>query len=133
MSQASDLLAFTVDGGFFYSSQSYFKANTTPGDPDVTIGRFVSEVDDETLSNKFQNSSRIDIRRAAPFPLFTAGSSGSSQPGKLTTTAIHLTDGVLRLDLLSDGGRYKGTFWIDLKAERLLRSVVDGKEFFKAK
>jgi len=76
---------------------------------------------------------KVELRRAAPFPFFTAGSTGSPQPGKQTITALDLTDGVLRLDLLSEGGKYKATFWIDLKAGLLLRSVVDGKEYFKIK
>ena len=101
-----------------------------PGDPAVTIARFVAEVDDEALAEKIRRRSSIDLRHAAPFRFFARDASGA---GDLITTAIHWNDGVLRLDLLSDGGKYQGTFWIDLKANRLLRSVIDGKEFFRAK
>lgn len=44
-----------------------------------------------------------------------------------------LTDGVLNLHVLSDGGKYSGMFSIDLNAGKLMRSVVDGKEVFRAK
>ena len=54
-------------------------------------------------------------------------SNGSSQPGFPTVTGIDISGQVLRLDLLSSGGRYKGTFWIDLNANKLVKTVIDGK------
>ena len=53
---------------------------------------------------------------------------GGSQPGKPAIKAFDLTDSILRLDLVSEGGKFTGSFWIDLKAKKTIKSVVDGVE-----
>ena len=121
----NDLLACHINGGRFSWSESLFKAS---GDTESTIASFVAAVDDETIANRHLNYHNVDLRHAVPLPFFTAGSRGGSFFGKPTVTDIDITDGVLRLDLLSDGDKYRASFWIDLAAQKLLRATIDGKE-----
>lgn len=123
-----NLLACAIAGGVFSWSRSYFAIRAPGADVTQLITLFVTRVDDARLERLGQNVSRIDLRHAAPFPFFTAESAGGSQPGKPSLDDLDLTSGTLRLDLGSPGRRYAASFWIDLAANRLLRSVVDGKE-----
>jgi hypothetical protein len=59
---------------------------------------------------------------------FTAHSEGGSQPGTPSIRAIDFTDGILRLDMVSEGGKFTGSFWMDFKAKKVIRSVVDGQK-----
>ena len=80
------------------------------------------------MSKELQKkSSAVFLRDAAPLYFFEA-TPGSSQPGDATISAIDVTDGILRLDLLSPGGEFKGSFWVDLSARKLVRAIVDGQE-----
>jgi hypothetical protein len=128
LSDGSDLLGCSLDGGFFSWSKSYLSVPMSQGDTDRAIARFVAQVDDKSLADSELRVLRVDLRHAAPFSFFTAESAGGSQPGKPTIEGIELESRVLRLVLVSPGRRYQASFWIDLSTAKLLRSVVDGKE-----
>ena len=123
-----ELLGCAIIGGLFSWSKSYVAVRAPGADATQLITMFLSRVDDAMLRRGDQGVSRIDLRHAAPLGFFTADSAGSSQLGTPSIVDLELTNGTLRLDLSSPGGRFAASFWIDLAAKRLLRSVVDGKE-----
>jgi hypothetical protein len=122
-----DLLACATEG-FFSWSRSYRTAKAPAGNLQQLITWFVTGVDDGRLEQINRSVSRIDLRHAAPLPFFTAESAGGSFPGDPTLDDLDLTNGILRLDLSSPKRRYRASFWMNLAENRLLRSVVDGKE-----
>jgi len=63
----------------------------------------------------------------------SGSNAASSQTEDPTIAAIDVTEGVLRLDLVSPAARHKGTFWFELVTQKLRRSVVDSKEVFRSK
>jgi hypothetical protein len=71
----------------------------------------------------------IDLRgaNAAPPFFFTVGSTLSSQGAVPTIKSMEIAGTVLKLDLESPGGRYQGTFWIDVNDVVLLRANVQGQ------
>ena len=128
-----DMLAVLVGSGKVSWLGSYFKLSTHSDDVAV-ISRFVSQTNDEALFRSDQRRVWVSLRPGVPDQFFLAGSLlESSQIAIPSISAIDLANGVLRLDLVSDRAKYKGTFWIDLDAGTLLRSVLDGREVFKAK
>lgn len=114
--------------GTFIWIKSYFEIPTASGKEEAAISQFVSEFDDEKLSQEDNKFFRVLLMNAAPVAFFTAGSRGGSQPGTQTIKAIDVTDGILRLDLLSEGGKFTGSFWIDLKKQKIIKSIIDGQE-----
>ena len=129
----TDMLAVLVGAGKVSWIGSYFRLPTS-SDEVVLISRFVSQTNDEALSRSDQRRVWVSLRPGVPDEFFLAGSTlETSKVAFPTVGAIGLANGVLRLDLVSDRAKYKGTFWIDLDAGTLLRSVLDGREVFKAK
>jgi|ERR1700722_3891982 len=123
-----DVVGCLLAGGELICKPSYFKMPLSNGDIDKTIAEFVSDFDENKLTESESKMFRVPLSLGAPFPFFTANSLGGSQPGTPTIKAIDLKDYILRLDLLSSGNKFNGSFWIDLKARKLIKSVVDGQE-----
>lgn len=126
VSESSDLLACQLATFYLIAVHSYFRSEHADS-RQVVIDRFVSTVIDDRLSQLDHRLWRIDLRQGVPFEFFTAGSLGGAQPGTPTVTSVVMDGAALQLEVMSAGGKYKGTFWIDLNAQQLLRSSVDGK------
>ena len=60
--------------------------------------------------------------------MFFTTQSESSQAATGTIESATITDNVLTLEIISDGGKYTADFWIDLKSRKVTKSVVNGKE-----
>ena len=117
-----------LEGGGFVCSKSPFEMPESAGGINVEIGRFESEYDDLKLEEgKDANMFRIGLRTAVPALFFTTHS-GSSQPARGTIQAIDMADGILHLNILSDGGKYVASLWIDLKAKKVIKSIVNDQE-----
>jgi hypothetical protein len=129
VSRDSGIIAFILTpGGGLEWRGSYYEMSESAGNLDAAIAQFRNEKFDEVMSKELQKkSSAVFLRDAAPLYFFEA-TPGSSQPGDATISAIDVTDGILRLDLLSPGGEFKGSFWVDLSARKLVRAIVDGQE-----
>jgi hypothetical protein len=108
--------------------KSYVEIPTASGGEEAAIARFAAQFDDAKLAQANKNPDGVILAHAAPPAFFTAGSAGGSQPGKPTIKAFDLSDSILRLDLVSEGGKFTGSFWIDLKEKKTIKSVVDGVE-----
>ncbi len=129
ISDSSGMIACFLFGGKLGCRKDYFKMSKSGGNLDLLISRFISEFDEQKLaSQEDKNLFGVSLSVAAPFGFFTAQSLGGSQPGTPSIKAIDLTDGLLRLDLVSEGGKFAGSFWIDLKARKVIKSIIDGQE-----
>lgn len=117
-------------GGSLSLAKSFF--TTSDAEEETSIAQFRAKVGGDTsdwlLQYNVDMVSLIDLSHAAPFVFFTAGSLGGSQPGQAKITGIETIDKTLRLDLLSDGDVFNGTFWIDIENKKVVKSIVDGQE-----
>jgi hypothetical protein len=98
------------------------------GGADIAFARFESEYNDwndDVFEDK--SASIIDLETSVPSKFFSSRYAPSA-PAEATITGINLVDEILHLDLLSDGGKFKASLWIDLKAKKVIKSVVDGQE-----
>ncbi len=125
---SSDMIAVSSLFGSISLSKSYSAVPESTGDIKKTIGQFSDLLDDKTIESKTNNKASVSLKAAANYEFFTANSAGGSQLASATISGFDVTDDVLRLDLLSPGGKFKGSFWIDLKASKVLRSMIDGQE-----
>jgi hypothetical protein len=114
---------------------SIFRMPTPRGGMAEVVAQFVKEVDENLLKSAFarEKDIRISLRSGIPFEFWTADSRASSQAGFPTLDAVELQNRILRIDCKSPRGRYSATFWIDLSLRALVRTVLDGKEVFRAK
>jgi hypothetical protein len=140
ISQQNDFLISTSSGivachqAFenFMFSKSFFSLPESAG-ANTTIDQFTSTFpfdDVLKLTLKFEKSTqRVMLRGAAPPGFFAAHSEkDNSQPGQPTIKNFDVVDDIVKLDLLSEEGKFSGTFWIDLKAGKVLKAIVDGKK-----
>ncbi len=122
-----DLLAMMLSGGIVMYGESYYHSQ---GDSlDIAVSEFARTLDDKRIGTLELDRFRVDLRHAAPFPFFTAKSAGGSQAGRPTVENVELSGQVLRLDLTSEGGRYRGSFFVNLETQALVRSVIDGADY----
>jgi hypothetical protein len=134
IADGDDLWACLMSSSDVLLEKSYSKTRMKSARDELPIASFISEFNEDRISQADQKRTRISLRPGVPAAFFHLKSdSGTSVGGHLTVIAIDITDRTLRLDLVSDFRRYSGTFWIDLDAQKLTRTVVDGKEVFKDK
>jgi hypothetical protein len=115
---------------------SYFDvSDSTP--PEEIAKRMASEFRSDSkavLDIEGSKAARVDLGPNANEVFFTPGSRGGNGSGHVKVVGIELAGSDLQLDLLSDGGKYRGSFWIDMKAKRVRKSLVvsvaDGKRVF---
>ena len=110
---------------------SYLELPTAPGSMDRAIARFEAEFDGAKLlqidkSVAFTNT--VLFRSAAPFYYFSDAPSPGGAMVIPTTESLDLTDGVLRMDVRNPSTKIPATFWVDLKAKKVIKSVVNGQE-----
>lgn len=129
----SDILGCAVGAGGFTWIKSHLKMPPAQNGVARAVERFAAEVDDNALVQMESHYTRVDLKQGLRFPLFTAKSMGGSQPAIPTVKALESTGSLLTLHLVSDGGKYQGTFSIDLNAGKLIRSSVDGAEVYRAR
>jgi hypothetical protein len=127
ISNGSGMLACKLSLGDLVWCKNYFEVIKSTGDLDAAIAQFASSSDENVLRQKLNKIYRVSLRNAAP-PLFFTTNSGTSQPTTGTIKTISMTDDTLRLDMISEGGKFTGSFWIDLKAGKIIKSVIDGQE-----
>jgi hypothetical protein len=116
-----------VDAGALELTKSIFRSPVTAEGTEGAIAPFLERFSDKQLMEVRDSHLRIGLGSGVPFEFWTMNSGGGSQPGFPTVTGIDISGKLLRLDLLSSGGRYKGTFWIDLKSNKLVKTIIDGK------
>ena len=128
ISDATGLTALMVDAGALALTKSIFTAPVTAQGPEGAVALFLENFSDKQLMEMRDYHLRIGLTHGVPFEFWTKNSSGSSEVGFPTVTGIDISGQLLRLDLLSSGGKYKGTFWIDLNSNKVVKTIIDGKQ-----
>jgi hypothetical protein len=138
VSQQNDFLISTGSGiiacrqafGTFMYCKSFFGLPESAG-ANTIIDQFTPTFpfDDINKTLEFEKTVRRDrLEDAAPFGFFNAHSGDGSQPGQPTIRDFDVVDDIVKLDLLSEEGKFSGTFWIDLKARKVVKAIVDGEK-----
>lgn len=110
-------------GGQLSWHESYFEISESEN-IDVVATRFASVIENkEKLIQLARQLPKVFLSRVANPLFFTENSNGGASV-RPTIQSIDLTNGILRLDLLSNGGIFAGSFWIDLQAKKVVKSVV---------
>ena len=134
VAHGEEMWASLVSVGELVLARSYSKIRMPSGNPEDALESFQREFDEEKLGHADKNRIRVSLRPGVPAQFFLMGSeAGSSGAAFPTVAAVELTNQTLRLDLVSDGNKYSASFWIDLNVQKLTRTVLDGKEVFRAK
>lgn len=122
----NDVLACNMSvGGSFYIVKSLFCA---VGSIDQVVDNFLSSICIKDINKKLLSTPKIDLASAAPSLFFTAGSTGGSRPVIPTINSFEIENNILKINILSDGNVFSGDFWIDIKNNKIIRSVIDGVE-----
>ena len=130
VSNAGGLFSCMVSSGSVILTRSVFDERSTVNEREL-LGRFVSAVDHARLV-EWSKGTAIDLKVGVPFSFWTAHGGFDSQPGSPSIIGVEIARGHMQLDLRSEDGRHQGSFWIALADSKLLRSVIDGKEVFRA-
>jgi hypothetical protein len=132
ISGETDAVACTIAGGSVTVTGSIFRAQDVSGASDEVLNQFVATTSDAAMMAA-KDSVSINVSSGVPIPFWSAHGGRDSQIGLPTIVSIDVFDGLLRADVLGGGATYKGTFWVDLNAQKPVRTVVDGKQVFPAK
>jgi hypothetical protein len=124
ISYNSGMVVFSLGyGADFMWFERYFEVSKS-ANVNTVVARFVSEFgDDQKISQFYRKVPRVNLMSAANRFFFSANSN-STAPAIPIIKSIDLTGEVLCLNLLSDGGKFAGSFWIDLKDKKVVKSVV---------
>jgi hypothetical protein len=126
------ITSFDASGGVLVWYRSYFDMPESAGNLDATIKQFAAISDDEKVEMVRMDalrSNRVQLWAAATPPFFSPDPVGAvSYRVNGIISSIDVTDGILRLDMLSPRRDLKGSFWIDIKASKIITSTVDGEE-----
>ncbi len=117
-------------GGSLIIKESYFQAQAKDINEATAKFRELLQgfTSDDILRRELESTRWIKLNQAAPKHFFNAGSTDSSQPGRATIKHFELIGDTLRLEIVSEGDKFNGNFWIDLRSSKVVRSIVDGKE-----
>jgi hypothetical protein len=127
LSTEDDLLAFLVDSRFLRWTGSFARTSGNPSNDASALRRLLEQVDDQRLLSTALYESSVDLLPHASRAFFSGGSRGDSSIGIPTATDAAVDGDTLRLELLSDGGKLRGSFLIDLKAKTVLKSSITGQ------
>lgn len=124
LSTKNDLLAFLVDSHFLRWTGSFANTSGNPRSDPSVLPRLLDQVDDPRLLARTLYESSVNLLPHASRAFFSGGSRGDSSVGIPTATAAALNGDRLRLELLSDGGKFRGSFLIDLTAKTVMKGSV---------
>jgi hypothetical protein len=129
MADSSGLRGFTVGPGVLLWSGSCREMSGATGD-NFALAQFERNFSVEKFNQEWdgRRTNRIGLHQATPrFYFSDAPAPGGATPMP-TVEAVGLTNGILRLDICNPSTKVPASFWIDLKAERITKSVVNGEE-----
>jgi|SRR5665213_3246465 len=130
VSDSSGMKGVFVASGVIMWSDSYLELPDTNLN-DTAIIQFEKNFDGEKLQleqNKRLTVNRMGLNQVVShwyFSMSPAPGGGIVDPQVET---VDLTDGVLRLDIRNPATKIPASLWIDLKAKRVIKSVVNGQE-----
>jgi hypothetical protein len=133
LADGEELWGCQITPGDVFLARSYAR-RPMPATLDLAITGFVPDFDVDKLSQADAKRATISLEPGVPHEFFLMGSNpNSSTTGRLSIASVEFVARILQLNLVSDGGKFNGSFWIDLDSQKLLRTVLDGKEVFRAK
>ena len=127
---SGNLQNYTFGSGIMWR-ESFIELPTVQGSVDTAIARFDTDFDAEKLMQIERQavfSPDINLISAASDYYFSdePGAGGGDAGAKIES--LDLTDGVLRMDVRNPITKMPATFWVDLKAKKVIKSVVNGQE-----
>jgi hypothetical protein len=130
----SELLACYLGAGGIFT---WFPANfeiSGSMTTEAATRRFALEFgDDQKIGQFYKDASKVSLRDSANRTFFQS-TKNPSMPGTTSIESIEVKHGILKLDLLSEGGKFAGSFWINIKSKTversLVKSVSDNKQVF---
>jgi hypothetical protein len=126
-SNSGPVLCYVGPGELSFG-KTYDALPTAPGSVATAIARFESEYDADKLQAPLSEFNRISLMPVATQYFFSDVSApGGGQPFP-KIESLDLTDGILRLGIQNPETKGRATFWIDLKARKVIESVVDGQQ-----
>jgi hypothetical protein len=130
VSSSSGVLAYEVGPGVLIWQDSYVSI-AGGGGQDIAIAQFEAQFDgkqlDDILINAGKNN-RIPLQNTTPLFFFSDGPAPGGGLVIPVVDSVDLTDDIMHLVLHNPKTTKSATFWIDLKAKKVVRSVVDGQE-----
>jgi hypothetical protein len=124
-----EIKGYTIGPGVLIWSSGYLASAESEGDA-AAIAHFESSFNSKMLNDAWgkRDTNRIGLREATPQFYFSDG----LYPGGATPTpeviAIGMTNDILHLDIQNEKTKIPASLWIDLKAKKVIKSVVDGQE-----
>jgi len=127
---SGDLQNYTIGSGVMWR-ESFIEIPAVQGGMDAAIARFEADYDAGKLMQIERQAALaldINLKSAASAYYFSdvPGAGGGAVGAK--TESLDLTDGVLRMDVRNPSTKIPATFWVDLKAKKVIKSVVNGQE-----
>jgi hypothetical protein len=117
------LVSCLVDAGVVTVRDSLFKSATPNSGDEEVLARFLATVSDDGMAAFVRQAVHINIKNGIPSSFWTKRGGDDSQVGLPQIAGVDLSGDVLRLDLVGGGGQ-NGTFWIDMAALKLTKSLL---------
>jgi hypothetical protein len=117
------LVSCLVDAGIVTVRDSLFKSAAPNSGDDEVLARFLAAVSDDGMAAFTRQAVHINIKSGIPGPFWSKRGGDDSQVGLPQIAGVDLSGDILRLDLVGGGGQ-KGTFWIDMAALKLTKSLL---------
>jgi hypothetical protein len=128
----SDSLGFngyTVGPGGLIWSDSYLELPDSVNEG-YAISQFEKNFDAQKFNQEWKNRdvNRIGLGQVVPQFYFSDGPNPGGGTPLPKVESVDLADGVLHLDIRNPVTKIPASFWMDLKAKKVIKSVVDGQE-----
>jgi hypothetical protein len=110
----------------------FLQIPTAKGNMVEAIAQFEAAFDDQKLVDasmqQTQKDHRIDLRPASTKFYFSDAPAPGGEYASLIIESVDVTDGAMRLSLRNSSTKVPATYWIDLKARKVLKSEVNGQQ-----
>jgi hypothetical protein len=131
VSNSSGIVAYEVGPGTLTWEDSYVSIGEGTGGLDAAIAQFEAKFDDQKLDKILTDSSknnRISLGVASPHYFFSDGPGPGGAIVGPVLDSVDISDDIMYLVVHNPKTMGSATFWIDLKAKKVTRSVVNGQE-----
>lgn len=130
-----EILACRFFSGPFRTTTSLSKSKGSAVDSDTSVRQLLSTMNDEQLIEKAGAGipgTVIDLRSYGLPSFFFAKDSGlDAHAGRYVTIRdLEVSDSVLRMRMASHRAMLSAIVWIDLRASRLVRTFLEGRQVF---
>lgn len=95
---------------------------------DAAIAEFEKQFDSQKIYDWDDSNFSIPLVSTAPDNFFGGANSSVSVSLSAKLGSMDLVDGILQVHIQSMNLKQPGIFWVDLKAERVIKSIVNGQE-----